>query len=383
MKKTNMISLLLATALLLGTLTACGDKPGAGTSPAPATSTPPAATTTPDTTPDSNTGESEYTGPSVIIKVGQGGSSTGHSGIALLNFESRVEARTGGLVDVQCYSDSQLGTEIEIAQGVALGTIEMAMPGMGTFATFYEKLQFANTPFLFSGREQSYAFYDGEFMQALNQEILDATGVHVLGYGENGVRGLSNNTREVHLPEDLAGLKIRVQENPLHLQLINLLGGSATPIAFAELYTSLSQKTVDGQDNGIPLTVNNRFYEVQKYYTTLGHCVDQLVLITNEDWFSALDPVLQNILIEEGENWKWDIRQLSIDFDKTGIQTMEDAGCTVTVLSDADKQPFMDLMGPAQDTARGLVGSDFFDEVMAAVAAAAAEAEANPSAMVH
>lgn len=375
MKKNKVLALLTVSAMMLGLLAACGG--GTASTPAPQESTAPVESTAPEG------GESEYNGPKVTIKIGLGAASTGHSGIALQNYADRVEARTGGLVDVQPYPDSQLGTETEIAQGVALGTIEMAMPGMGTFATFYEKLQFANTPFLFSNREQSYAFYDGEFMQDLNEEIRTSTGVKVLCYGENGVRGLSNNTREVKTPDDMKGLKIRVQENPLHLQMINLMGGSATPIAFAELYTSLSQKTVDGQDNGIPLTVNNRFYEVQKYYTTLGHCVDQLAFITNDAWFSALDPTLQNILIEEAENWKWDIRQLSIDFDKSGIKTMEDAGCTVTELTDEEKAPFQALMGPAQDTARDLVGADFFDEVLAAVEAAAAEAEQNPSDMVH
>lgn len=374
MKHSKIAALLLTSAMTLGLLTACGGTPAASTpTPAPAGNDTPAAPQ----------GQSEYTGPKVTLKIGLGAASTGHSGIALQNYADRVEARTGGLVDVQCYPDSQLGSETEIAQGVALGTIEMAMPGMGTFATFYEKLQFANTPFLFNDREQSYAFYDGPFMQELNQEILGSTGVKVLCYGENGVRGLSNNTRAISAPADLKGMKLRVQENPLHLQLINLLGGSATPISFAELYTSLSQKTVDGQDNGIPLTVNNRFYEVQKYYTTLGHCIDQLAFVANDAWFNGLDPVLQTILIEEGEAWKWDIRQLSIDFDKSGIKTMEDAGCTVTQLTPEQLTAFQDLMGPAEETARGLVGSEFFDEVLAAVDAAAIAAAAAPSALIH
>ena len=373
MKKMRLCAFLLSAAMMFGILSACGGDSAQEENPTPATGSTETASGT----------ESEYNGPKVTIKIGLGAASNGHSGIALTNFEQRVEARTGGLVDVQCYADSQLGTETEIAQGVARGTIEMAIPGMGTFATFYEKLQFANMPFLLDDREESYAFYDGEFMQALNDEVLGATGVRVLCYGENGVRGLSNNSHEVRTPADLNGLKIRVQENPLHIEMVSLLGGSATPISFAELYTSLSQHTVDGQDNGIPLTVNNRFYEVQEYYTTLGHCIDQLAFITNDAWFSSLDPALQNILLEEAENWKWDIRQLSVDFDKSGIETMEEAGCTVTELTEVEQQAFKDLMGPAEDMARDLVGSDFFDEVLAAVEAAKAEAEANPSQIVH
>ncbi len=376
MKKNKVLALLTVSAMMLGLLAACGG--GSTATPAPQESNAPVESTAPV-----GGGESEYNGPKVVIKIAQGGSSTGHSGVALINFEERVEARTGGLVDVQCYADAQLGTELEIAQGVALGTIEMALPGVGTFANFYDKLMFCNMPFLLDNREQSYAFYDGEFMQNLNDEVLAATGMRVLGWGENGARGLSNSVREIKTPEDLKGLKIRVQENPVHIAMINALGGSATPISFPELYTSLSQKTVDGQDNGIPLTVNNAFYEVQKYYTTTDHNIDQLVFITNDSWFNSLDATLQNILLEEVENWKWDIRQLSIDFENSGIDTMEDAGLTVTRLSDEDKQPFKALMGDAEKVVRDLVGSDFYDEVLVAVEEAKAEAEAHPSDIVH
>ena len=369
MRKTKLAAIILAAAMTMGALTACSGSDKI------------TSDNTAGSTPSSTGGEtsSEYNGPKVTIKVGLGASSTGHSGIALQNFADRIEARTGGLVDVQPYPDSMLGTETEIAQGVALGSIEMAMPGMGTFATIYDKLQFANKPFLLSDREQSYAFYDGEFMKSVNEDVRQATGIKVFCYGENGVRGLSNSKHTVTKPEDLKGLKIRMQENPLHLQMMTLLGGSATPISFAELYTALSQKTVDGQDNGIPLTVNNRLYEVQGYYTDLGHCIDQLALIANDSWFNSLDPSLQQIITEEAENWKWDIRQLAVDFDKSGIETMENAGVEVTLLTDEQRKAFKDLMGPTDKTTIDLVGEEFFNNVMAAVEQAKKDAIASPS----
>jgi C4-dicarboxylate-binding protein DctP len=280
-----------------------------------------------------------------------------------------MEARCGGKVEVQAYPDSQLGSEREVSEGVALGTVEMSTIGMGTFATFYEKLQFVNTPFLLSSREQSWKFYDSEFMAKLNEDVRAAIGVRILGYGENGMRGLSNNVRAIKVPADVAGLKIRVQENPLHVAMIRELGASPTPITFAELYTALQQKTVDGQDNGIPLTVNNRLYEVQPYYTTLAHCYDQLAFIANDEWFSGLDPVLQKIIQEEVDNWKADIRKLAADFDISGIETMRKAGVTVVELTPEERKPFQDKMGPVYDLARGIVGADFFNSVLDAIKA--------------
>jgi C4-dicarboxylate-binding protein DctP len=311
-------------------------------------------------------GKSDYNGPKVVFKVAQGAASNGHSGIALTNFKNRMEARCGGKVEVQVYSDSLLGTEREITEGVILGTVEMIAMGMGTFGTFYEKMQFANTPFLLSSREQSWKFYDSEFMRKLNEEVGKALGLRVFGYGENGLRCLSNNARVIKTPADMAGLKIRVQPNPMYIAMIQALGASPTPIAFAELYTSLQQKTVDGQDNGIPLTVNNRFYEVQPFFSTLNHCYDQLIWLANEEWFSGLDPVLQKIIQEEVDNWKADIRNLAAEFDILGIETMAKAGVTITYLSDAERQAFKDKMGPVYDIARGIVGADFFNSVLEA-----------------
>jgi C4-dicarboxylate-binding protein DctP len=313
--------------------------------------------------------EADYNGPKVVFKVAQGGASSGHSGIALTNFKNRMEARCNGKVEVQVYSDSLLGTEREITEGTILGTVEMIAMGMGTFGTFYDKMQFANTPFLFSSREQSWRFYDSEFMNKLNAEAGTALGLRVLGYGENGLRCLSNNQRVIKAPSDMAGLKIRVQPNPIYVAMIDALGGSPTPVAFAELYTALQQKTVDGQDNGIPLTVNNRFYEVQPYFSTLNHCYDQLIFLANEEWLSGLDPVLQKIIQEEVDNWRADIRALAIKFDESGLATMSKAGVKITYLTDSERQAFKDKMGPVYDLMRKTVGAEFFDSVLEAVKA--------------
>jgi len=366
MKRSRIISVVLPAFICVSLIAACAAPPQPATPP-PAPATTPAAPGEPQPDPGD---ELEYTGPLVILNVALGAASTGHSGIALLNFADRVNARGGGHIEVRAFPDSQLGSEREASEGVALGTIEMSTIGMGTFATFYERLQFVNTPFLLADRPQSHRFYDGEFMQALNEDVRQAIGVRILAYGENGTRGISNNTREIRTPADLAGLRIRMQENPLHIAMINEMGGSATPIAFAELFTALQQGTVDGQDNGIPLTVNNRLFEVQPYFTTLAHTIDQLAFIANDAWFSSLDPIVQQILTEEVENWRDDMRRLVEEFDDSGIETMEASGVTVTHLTDAERQAFRDMMEPVFDIARGIVGEDFFNQALAATDAA-------------
>jgi C4-dicarboxylate-binding protein DctP len=354
MKKFRVMSMVLVLLMLVLSVTGCASESKPNT---------PSATTNTDA-PNSN---SEYNGPEVKMKVAFGASIEGKLGVSATHFKENVEKRTGGKVEVQIYPSSQLGSEREIAEGVSLGTVEVALTGMGTFATFYDKLQFANTPFLFDSREHSYNFYDGELMKQLNVEILDATGIKVMCYSENGLRTITNKTREIKKPEDLKGIKVRVQENPLHISMIQTLGGTATPINFSELYTALSQGTVDGQDNPISLTVEQGFYEVQKYMTTTFHTYDQIVFAASNDWFNSLDPSLQKILEEESILWQDDLRQLSIQFDEDGKEIMKEAGVTITELTPEERQAFKDQMKPAYDKARELVGNEFMEEVLAAI----------------
>lgn len=316
-----------------------------------------------------NKGTDEYSGKEIIIKCGFGAGADGSLGTSAKHFKEKVEERTGGLVEVQLYPSSSLGSVREVAEGVAIGTIEMGMPGMGTFADFYKPLAFANTPFLFESREQSYRFYDGELMQEMNQALLEKTGIRILAYSENGLRCLTNNKHPIRTPADVKGLKVRTQENPLHIEMIKLLGGTATPISFGELYSSLQQLTVDGQDNPISLTVEQRFYEVQKYLTTTNHTYDQIVLCVSDDWWNLIDPSLQKIITEEAANWRDDLRKLSIQFDEEGLQVLADAGCEVIQLTPEERQAFKDLMDPAYDLVKEMIGDEMYARIMAEVEA--------------
>ena len=114
-----------------------------------------------------------------------------------------------------------------------------------------------------------------------------------------GWRNLTTGTRAVNKPEDLAGMKIRVPESPVWVEMIRAMGGAPTPIPFGEVYTALQQKTVDGQENPIPTIYSRKFYEVQAHLSMTRHMLQNNTMIINKRSFDKLSPELQKVLLEE------------------------------------------------------------------------------------
>ena len=163
-------------------------------------------------------------------------------------FKKNVESRTDGDISITTYPASQLGGEREQLEAVQFGSIEMAVLA-GPIPNIYPDAMVFDLPYLFKNRDVAYKVMDGEFGQKILDGLLDQTGIRGLAWGENGFRHFTNNVRRVEKPEDLEGLKIRTMENPAHIAMVNSFGATATPMAFSELYSSLQQGVVDGQEN--------------------------------------------------------------------------------------------------------------------------------------
>ena len=178
--------------------------------------------------------------------------------------------------------------------------------------------------------------------QRISQEVCDQTGIRILGYLENGMRQLTNSKHPVTCPDDMKGLKIRVMESPMYIEMFTEMGASPTPMSFAELYTALQQKTVDGQDNSYTITCVNGLYEVQDYMTELGHNFDYTPFAMSNAFYESLPQDLQQIVDEcAAEAVTYD-RQICIDKEADYIKTIEDGGCQLTRLTDEQRQAFRD-----------------------------------------
>jgi tripartite ATP-independent transporter DctP family solute receptor len=258
------------------------------------------------------------------------------SGIALLEyFKPYVEEHSDGRIQVDVQNNSVLGSDRELYEALQLNTVQCSFGPMSTLANFEPNYSVCDLPFLFSDKEDAYAQLDGEFGSKL-AENLPSVGMRLLAYGENAFRNISNSQRPINTMEDLKGLKIRVMESPVNIATYTALGCSPTPMAFSELYTGLSQGTVDGQDNGVVLTYTAKLYEVQKYYTFTGQIYAANGMVFSEAFYQSLPDDLKQV-VEDGAKYAMENqRRLNTEMEEELIKTMEDAGVQVNYMADSE-----------------------------------------------
>jgi len=273
----------------------------------------------------------------VEFKFAHSGSLEHQYQIGAEQFKKLVEEKSGGEMKVTIFPQAQLGGERDLAEGVRMGTIEMSSVAAGNMAGFVPELQVFGVPFLFQTREQVYAVLDGTVGKDL-ADIMLGKGFVNLSIWEVGFRNMTNNIRPVKTPEDMKGLKIRVQESKIWIEFMKRLGAIATPIPFGELYTALQQNVVDGQENPVATIYSMKFYEVQKYLSLTGHTYEPALVFANPKWFNGLDPKHQAILRESAMEAAAFQRQKLAEMDKERFEVIKKAG--VQVEENPDKAAF-------------------------------------------
>ena len=254
-------------------------------------------------------------------------------------FKPYVEKHTNGAIIVELYPNGQLGGDRQVIEAVGLGTIHMTIPAVAVLSGFDPRFQVFDLPFLFNSRQEVYRALDGELGSKLN-DLLPPLGIKNLAYAENGFRMITNNRGPVTKPADLKGLKIRTMENPIHMATFKALGANPTPMSFGELYTALQQKTVDAEENPIPLIYTSKFYEVQKYCSLSGHVYAATALLVNDAWFSGLSKEHQKVLSDAAIIYRTEQRKISEQQDKEMIEALKKNGMKVNDITPEQKKAF-------------------------------------------
>lgn len=206
-----------------------------------------------------------------------------------------VDQKTNGNVQIEIFTNGQLGGEVESLQQVQTGTIEMCTSSFGPLATYNAGFSVMDIPFLFNNYHEAWMVMDSMVGSNLLAQ-LERDGFKGLAYTENGFRHTTNAVRPIKTVEDFAGLKIRTMQTPLHMDNFRALGANPTPVPFPELYMAMSQKMVSGQENPIANVWELNMYEVQKYLSLTGHIYDAMPLVANLRWFNSLPLEYQQVL---------------------------------------------------------------------------------------
>ncbi|BFM18117.1 TRAP transporter substrate-binding protein [Maricurvus nonylphenolicus] len=271
-----------------------------------------------------------------VLKLGHG-LDQGHAvHKALVHLGERLDHYSAGEMRLDIYSGGQLGSEREMIELLQIGSLAMTKVSASPMEGFVPAMKVFSIPYVFRDHDHYWQFLDS----GKGQDLLtsgDKYRLRGLAYYDAGSRSFYTTEARVDKPADLQGLKIRVQKSQTSVQMVETLGGAATPISWGELYTALQQGVVDGAENNPPSFYQSRHYEVSRYFVLDEHTsVPDIILISL--------PILQR-LSEQEQGWLMQAVADSVVFQKQLWQTQTEealaavkaAGVEVIV---PDKIPF-------------------------------------------
>jgi tripartite ATP-independent transporter DctP family solute receptor len=289
--------------------------------------------------------------------------------LGMMVFKKYVEEKTKGGIQVGLYYNSQLGGERESVEQVKAGSLEMATASAGPLTTFNKKFMVLDIPFAFDSYDVAWAVLDGPTGQQLLSSS-EGLGLKGLAYMENGFRHVTNNVRPINGPDDLKGIKIRTMEAPMHMENFKTLGANPTPVPWTELYLTMQQKIVDGQENPLANIWEVKMFEVQKYCSLTGHIYDPMPLVANLKWFNKLPKDQQAIVLTGAEMAQNYSRYINRARESEIVDKLRAKGMKVNDVSPANKEK-MRLKSQGAVVAKIKASTDkaFVDQWLAAIKA--------------
>lgn len=279
-------------------------------------------------------------------------------------FADQVTEATDGAIEIHVFPDGQLGGDQEIAEGLLRGNLDMAWVNHPV-AGIDDRLQLGFMPYIVENYDEADEIFFGDgYIAEHDRDILEENGVIAVGYFENDFRGLTNSERPIESPDDLSGLSIRIPELPAYIELFQAWGASPQAIPFPELYTALQQGTVDAQDNGIILTFDSNFQEVQDYLTLTNHAYGIGSMAISESAWNDISEEHQDAIRDVAAEISESQRELNrADVDEKR-QALEDQGMEVTELTEDQIQEFSDLGREVLENQADSFGQDVIDGLL-------------------
>ena len=278
-----------------------------------------------------------------IIRVGHNQSQNHPTHLGLLAFEEYVEDKLGDKYDIQVYPSELLGSQIDMVQLTQTGAINICVASNAILETFNDVWEIFNLPYLFASSEAyHHVMDDPEIVKPIFESTREG-GFEGVTWLDAGSRSFYTKDKPVNSPEDLKGLKIRVQQSPTNVRMMDLLGSSASPMGFGEVYTALQSGIIDGAENNEMSLTDNGHGEVCKYYSYDMHQMVPDIVIANYNWLEEL-PEEDREVFDEGfkvlnevqrKEWKIAVDKAKEKASEMGVEFIY-----------PDQKPFVDAVAP-------------------------------------
>lgn len=338
MKKAFAVTLALAMA---GSLTACGGGAPAETTVAAA----PAETTA------APAAETKAAGKTFVLRYAENQPEDYPTTQGAYKFAELLKEKTNGQVTVEIYHGAQLGDEKSVIEQLQFGGIDFTRVSLSPLAEFSKSLNVLQLPYLYRDAEHMWNVLESE----IGDQFLDSvksSGMTGLSWYDAGARNFYNSKKEVKTLEDMKGLKIRVQESEMMMNMVKAIGAEPTPMAYGEVYSSLQTGVIDGAENNWPSFESTSHYEVAKYFVLDEHTrVPEMQLVSNktlEKLEKEIPGITQTIYECAAESAKAE-RELWATREKESEEKVKAGGAVITTLPAEEKQKFQDAMKPLYD----------------------------------
>ena len=302
----------------------------------------------------------------IIIKFSHVVAEQTPKGQGALKFKELAEKKLPGKVQVQVFPSSQLFGDAKELEALLLGDVQFIAPSLSKFDRYTKKIQVFDLPFLFDDIAAVDRFQSGAQGKALLESI-KSRGLLGLGYWHNGMKQLSTNKDKLTRPEDVKGLKFRIQASDVLEAQFRGLGANPQKMAFSEVYQALQTGVVDGQENTWSNIYSQKFHEVQKTIAETNHGVIDYMVVTNTKWWDGLPPDVRKGLTEAMAEATTYANKLAADINEGDRKKIAEAGkAKIQKLSKEDVAAWRKTMEPVWKKFEGDIGRDLIDGALKA-----------------
>jgi tripartite ATP-independent transporter DctP family solute receptor len=265
---------------------------------------------------------------------------------AVKHFGELLEERTDGRLCVEVFHSAQLGEEKDTIEQTRFGVIDMNRISMGPFNNLIPETAIVSLPYIFRDTDHMHAVMDGE----IGDQILAAFEAHDLiglAYYDGGSRSFYNNEKPITSIEDMAGMKFRVMQSDVFVDMVNALGANATPMPYGEVYSAIETGVIEGAENNFPSYESSGHYEVAKHLTLDEHLIVPEVLVMSKATWDKLTPEDQEIVRQAARDSVPFMREQWEAREQASEAKVREAG--VEIVTEIDKTPFIEAMVPVYE----------------------------------
>jgi len=287
---------------------------------------------------------------------------------AFAEFKRVLEKKSGGQFKVSLFPAAQLGGDRAVMEACQAGNLQMSASSTQNASVFTDAFRPFDLPFIMQTRESAYKVLDGPIGREVTARVEEQTGMKVLIFTEyGGMRQMWNTKKEVRVPADLEGMKIRAVMSPVEMAILKGFGANPVSLDWHEVYTALKQGTIDGQGNSIELMYVAKHYEVQPYCTMLNYIWSAEPAYINARFYNNLSKEKQGMLLEAAHEALIYGRKYAQENEERCLKECKEYGIKFYIPTVEERQEWVNAVAPKiWHQFKNDIGADRIEKVLRA-----------------